>query len=77
MKTRYLAGAAILAAAALALTGCAGGATPVSNNAKTLTLAQAQKATSVADFGGMAGLVAAANKEGHLNVITLPPTWAN
>ena len=28
-------------------------------------------------FGGMKGLVAAANAEGHLNVITLPPSWAN
>jgi putative spermidine/putrescine transport system substrate-binding protein len=35
------------------------------------------KATSVAAFGGMAGLVAAAKKEGTLNVITLPDNWAN
>ena len=35
------------------------------------------KATSVAAFGGMAGLVAAAKKEGTLNVITLPANWAN
>jgi len=78
MKTRYLAGAAVLAAAALALTACAGTAGSGSTGStKTLTLAEAQKATSVADFGGMAGLVAAANKEGHLNVITLPPSWAN
>jgi putative spermidine/putrescine transport system substrate-binding protein len=34
-------------------------------------------ATSVAGYGGMAGLVAAAKKEGHLNVITLPSNWAN
>ena len=34
-------------------------------------------ATSVADFGGMEGLVAAANAEGALNVIALPPDWAN
>lgn len=78
MKTRYLAGAAVLAAAALALTACAGTAGSGSTGStKTLTLAEAQKATSVADFGGMDGLVAAANKEGHLNVITLPPSWAN
>jgi len=78
MKTRYLAGAAVLAAAALALTACAGTAGGSgTGSTKTLTLAEAQKATSVADFGGMAGLVAAANKEGHLNVITLPPSWAN
>jgi putative spermidine/putrescine transport system substrate-binding protein len=78
MKTRYLAGAAILAAAALALTGCAGTAGSSSTGStKTLTLAQAQAATSASAFGGEAGLVAAANKEGHLNVITLPPSWAN
>jgi putative spermidine/putrescine transport system substrate-binding protein len=33
-------------------------------------------ATSAADFGGMEGLVAAAKKEGTLNVIALPPDWA-
>jgi putative spermidine/putrescine transport system substrate-binding protein len=37
----------------------------------------AAKATSLADFGGMDGLVAAAKKEGALNVIALPPDWAN
>jgi putative spermidine/putrescine transport system substrate-binding protein len=37
----------------------------------------ASKATSVADFGTMDALVAAAKKEGQLNVITLPPDWAN
>src|SRR5262249_22600247 len=37
----------------------------------------AKKATSVADFGGMDALIAAAKKEGKLNVITLPPDWAN
>ena len=37
----------------------------------------AAKATSVADFGGMAGLEAAAKAEGALNVIALPPDWAN
>ncbi len=34
-------------------------------------------ATSVAAGGGMSALVKAAEKEGKLNVITLPPTWAN
>ena len=38
---------------------------------------KASEATSVADFGGMEGLVAAAKKEGELNVIALPPDWAN
>jgi putative spermidine/putrescine transport system substrate-binding protein len=37
----------------------------------------AKTATSVDDFGGMDALVKAAQKEGTLNVIALPPTWAN
>jgi putative spermidine/putrescine transport system substrate-binding protein len=35
------------------------------------------KAVSAAAFGGMAGLIKAAKKEGTLNVITLPADWAN
>src|SRR5215475_622111 len=34
-------------------------------------------ATSAAEGGGMRALIAAAKKEGTLNVIALPPTWAN
>lgn len=37
----------------------------------------ASTATSVEDFGGMDALVEAANAEGRLNVIALPPDWAN
>ncbi len=37
----------------------------------------AAKATSAEDLGGMEALVKAAEKEGELNVIALPPTWAN
>ena len=37
----------------------------------------AATATSAAAFGGMSGLIAAARKEGQLNVIALPPDWAN
>ncbi len=37
----------------------------------------AATATSADDFGGMDGLVAAAKAEGQLNVIALPPDWAN
>ena len=37
----------------------------------------ASTATSAADFGGMDALIAAAKKEGTLNVIALPPDWAN
>lgn len=38
---------------------------------------KASTATSAADFGGMDGLIEAAKKEGELNVIALPPDWAN
>ena len=37
----------------------------------------AATATSAADMGGMDGLIAAAKAEGELNVIALPPDWAN
>lgn len=49
-------------------TGATAPAGPGAANAKT--------AQSVAAFGGMAGLVAAAKKEGTLNLIAIPPTWA-
>ncbi|WP_330216836.1 type 2 periplasmic-binding domain-containing protein [Leifsonia xyli] len=67
---------ATTAAIAATLSACAG-ASSASTNGSSLTLAQKQKAVSVADFGGMDALVAAAKAEGHLNVITLPPSWAN
>ncbi|MCH9640976.1 MAG: extracellular solute-binding protein [Actinomycetia bacterium] len=38
---------------------------------------KAAEATSADDFGGMAGLIEAAQAEGELNVIALPPDWAN
>ena len=37
----------------------------------------AATATSADEFGGMDALVAAAKKEAELNVIALPPDWAN
>jgi putative spermidine/putrescine transport system substrate-binding protein len=57
-----------------ALAGCSGSA---SADAGSVPNATAAAATSAAAFGGMKGLVAAANAEGKLNVITLPPSWAN
>jgi len=38
---------------------------------------KASSAKSADDLGGMAALIKAAKKEGRLNVIALPPTWAN
>jgi putative spermidine/putrescine transport system substrate-binding protein len=37
----------------------------------------AREATSAEDFGGMDGLIEAAKAEKELNVIALPPDWAN
>ncbi|MBG0562120.1 extracellular solute-binding protein [Actinoplanes sp. NEAU-A11] len=37
----------------------------------------AATATSAADLGGLDALIAEAKKEGQLNVIALPPNWAN
>ena len=50
-------------------TGAQSGGSSAANPAKT--------ATSIADLGGLDKLVAAAKKEGRLNVIALPPDWAN
>ena len=47
------------------------------DGARTSSGVKASEATSAADFGGMEGLVEAAKKEGELNVIALPPDWAN
>ena len=47
------------------------------SGADTSSGVKAGEATSAADFGGIDGLVAAAKKEGELNVVALPPDWAN
>jgi putative spermidine/putrescine transport system substrate-binding protein len=56
---------------ALAAAGCSSPSGSSSSDAKWKT------ATSAAAGGGMKALIAAAKKEGTLNVIALPPTWAN
>jgi putative spermidine/putrescine transport system substrate-binding protein len=74
-KSRLLAS---FAASALVLTAVAC-APPEKDNAgeQTESGVNAAEATSAQDFGGMEGLVEAAKKEGELNVIALPPDWAN
>src|SRR5437899_10481938 len=58
----------ILAGALTLLTACGGASTSSTS---------AASAKSAADCGGVDALVAAAKKEGTLNVIALPPDWAN
>nr|WP_255604733.1 ABC transporter substrate-binding protein [Mycolicibacterium xanthum] len=73
--SRILAGAAV----GLLAVGAAACAPPEKDNsgAQTESGVSAAEATSAADFGGMDGLVEAAKAEGELNVIALPPDWAN
>ena len=79
MKRHRLASAASALVLVLAAAGIAGCAPPENEDdgAVTSSGVKAADATSAADFGGMDGLVEAAKKEGALNVIALPPDWAN
>ncbi len=74
-KTRLLAltTASVLT---LALAACSPPAKE-GDDATTKSGAKVSEATSADDFGGMDALVKAAKKEGELNVIALPPDWAN
>ena len=67
------------ATSALIVLGLVACAPPAKENtgSQTESGVKAGEATSAADFGGMDGLVTAAKKEGQLNVIALPPDWAN
>ncbi|MFB8362888.1 ABC transporter substrate-binding protein [Streptomyces sp. NPDC055929] len=71
--------AAVLGATALTVLTAACGAAPDADPAAKAADggASAGSATSASEFGGMDKLVAAAEKEGALNVIALPPDWAN
>ncbi|MFJ5095775.1 ABC transporter substrate-binding protein [Streptomyces sp. NPDC088557] len=68
--------AALLGAAVLTTLTAACGAAPEGPAAGPAG-AKAAEATSATAFGGMKELVAAAEKEGALHVIALPPDWAN
>ncbi len=72
-KTAYRFGAAGVVVLALAAAGCSSssGGSSSGGDKKWVT------ATSAQAGGGMKALIAAAKAEGTLNVIALPPTWAN
>jgi putative spermidine/putrescine transport system substrate-binding protein len=67
--------AALLAAAALGATGALATAA-LASNASSASY-NWSNAKSAASGGGMKALIKAAKKEGTLNVIALPTTWAN
>jgi putative spermidine/putrescine transport system substrate-binding protein len=64
----------LLGVGALAIALAACGAPPAKEGSSGGAAATAK---SAADFGGVDKLVEAAKKEGTLNVIALPPDWAN
>src|SRR6478752_7315294 len=70
---------AAVTASVVLVAGLAACAPPEKKNEgeQTQSGANAGEATSAKDFGGMDALVDAAKKEGQLNVIALPPDWAN
>ncbi|MDA2893961.1 ABC transporter substrate-binding protein [Mycolicibacterium sp. BiH015] len=74
-RSRFLA----LTASTLVIFGLAACAPPEKEESSSQTESgvNAREATSAEDFGGMEGLVEAAKAEGELNVIALPPDWAN
>ncbi len=51
--------------------------TPSGSSSAVAAGGDAKSATSAKDLGGLEALIAAAKKEGELNVIALPPDWAN
>ena len=73
MKKVRTAIVSLLSVSALAVTAAACSPPSKDSDAKS----EAATAKSAEDLGGMEGLIKAAKKEGELNVIALPPTWAN
>ena len=74
MRSPYRFALAGFAAMALLATGCSSSSPSSSSSGSSVNWATE---TSAAGGGGMNTLVAAAKSEGTLNVIALPPTWAN
>ena len=73
-KINLIASAAIVA---LAAAGCSSTATSSATSAAATSQSNAATATSLNDVGGLAGLIKLAKAEKELNVIALPPDWAN
>ena len=74
VRTTFVSLVALVSTAALAACG-----PPADDDEPSTTSngSDAKTATSAEDFGGMDELIKAAQEEGELNVIALPPDWAN
>jgi putative spermidine/putrescine transport system substrate-binding protein len=77
VRSTYRLALAGAAAAALLAAGCSSSGSSSGSGNGTSSAANWATETSASAGGGMNALVAAAKKEGTLNVIALPPTWAN
>jgi putative spermidine/putrescine transport system substrate-binding protein len=77
VRSPYRFALAGVAAAALFAAGCSSSGSSASSGNGTSSAANWATETSASGGGGMNTLVAAAKQEGTLNVIALPPTWAN
>ncbi|GAA1602294.1 ABC transporter substrate-binding protein [Leucobacter chromiireducens] len=81
MTSRALLRSATLVTATLlvgSLAACSSAGAPEAGSGDTGSgTVDAATATSAADFGGLDGLIKAAQEEGELNVVALPETWAN
>jgi putative spermidine/putrescine transport system substrate-binding protein len=78
VRSPYKFALAGFAAVALLVAGCSSSASSSgSSGSGGTSAANWSTETTAAAGGGMTALIAAAKKEGTLNVIALPPTWAN
>ncbi|GAA1449138.1 extracellular solute-binding protein [Mycobacterium cookii] len=75
MNTRTMLVSLTATATLMSVAACA--APEQENDTTTESGVDAAAATSTEDFGGLDELVQAAQDEGELNVIALPPDWAN
>ena len=77
MQKFWVSRTGVAAAAGLMLVGAACAPPSATPSSSSSASAGAASWNSAQDAGGMDALVSAAKKEGTLNVIALPPNWAN
>jgi putative spermidine/putrescine transport system substrate-binding protein len=75
LRTTFI--SAVAVATLISLAACAPPEDDDSSADSSSAGTDAATATSAEDFGGLDALVDAAEEEGELNVIALPPDWAN
>src|SRR3984957_971096 len=77
VRARHAMAVTAAVASGLLLTAACGSSSSSSSSGSTSSGTSWATATSAQAGGGMNALIAAAKKEGQLNVITLPSNWAN